>query len=298
MANLASNYTIDERNQINKAAALKKVTAGKYQHDVTLAQAIKDNTPVTPPPPPPPPPTSPKPPAVVPWAASARLVFEDVFEGTAIDLSKWNVLDNDARWGLETYRPAQVVVSNGTLKLIAKQNGTGYDSGAVSTRNYGEGQKFSFKYGYCEARLRLGKGGGFWPALWLVGAQGGPAWPAYGEIDIVEMYGSDSHMESNYHNTWGNIGARNHAIGSPQDWHTFGLDWTADTIRWIYDGNVVRSYTAAHPEDTTAFSLEHTIIINLAIGKAPETWHGWDKTWAPGELPGGLEVDWVRVWQQ
>lgn len=254
---------------------------------------------------PPPPPTTPQPPAAVTGGAIWKLIFGDDFAGIGVDPSKWNVQDNSTFGSsnneLERYMKANTVVKDGTLRLIAKAEDTAggyhYTSGMVTTRAQGGTEKFKFLHGYAEVRMRLGKGGGLWPAFWLVGAQGGPSWPAYGEVDVVEIYGSDSSIESNFHKAGGNIGAGHHAIGSPQDWHTYGIRWEGNRLQWVYDGKVVRTYVAANAADIAALGYEHTMILNLAVGGAPEKWHGWDRTWAPGELPATLEVDYVRVWQ-
>ena len=66
-----------------------------------------------------------------------------------------------------------------------------------------------FRRGYAEVQMRTPRGNLYWPAFWLVSAGDGssPSWPAYGEIDVAEIYGSHPDaVESNFHRTGGSIG--------------------------------------------------------------------------------------------
>ena len=87
-----------------------------------------------------------------------------------------------------TNRTDNSIVSNGTLKIIAKAesyNGSPYTSARLLTKD-----KFSFKYGKVEARAKLPEGVGTWAAIWMLGDNISTAgWPACGEIDIMEHLG-------------------------------------------------------------------------------------------------------------
>jgi hypothetical protein len=56
------------------------------------------------------------------------------------------------------------------------------------------GSKFTFQYGRVEARIKVPKGNGFWPAFWMMGADflTGRPWPYNGEIDIMEVLGANT----------------------------------------------------------------------------------------------------------
>lgn len=260
--------------------------------------------------------TSPsQPPSIVTGGATWTNIFSDDFNGTAINQSTivrgqnvagWNVLNN-SNFGTgnnedQCYKSANVAVSGGTVKLTGKREtvtgcgsnpdgGSSYffTSGMLSTSTNGGTLKFKYKQGYTEARVRLPRGNLYWPAYWLVGAGDGssPDWPAYGEFDIFEQYGSKpSRVESNFHRTGGNIGALNHCIsdatssncnlnvnapnplvaGSTNNWHTYGFNWTASKIEWYIDGVKVRTYTASNADETAALGYEHSIFMNLAMG--------------------------------
>jgi beta-glucanase (GH16 family) len=206
-----------------------------------------------------------------------------------------------------------------------------FTSGMVTTRQQGGPMKFKFRQGYAEVRMRVPRGNLYWPAFWLVGASDGssPGWPAYGEIDVTEIYGSKPDIsESNFHRTGGNIGARNHNVvtkssssgvninppnpfvaGGTNDWHTYGINWTANQLQWFIDGVLVRTYNASSSADTAALGYEHSMILNLAMGgngprypdhgyTGNESGSGYNDGNLVADLPGAMEVDYVKVWQR
>ena len=75
----------------------------------------------------------------------------------------------------------------------AKENGKIYSGRVYGKRNQG------WKYGYVEASIKLPKGKGTWPAFWMMGQptflpgmKSNAWWPICGEIDIMEVLGSDT----------------------------------------------------------------------------------------------------------
>ena len=281
--------------------------------------------------------------------ANWRTIFNDDFDGAAVDAARWNV-QNNSNFGTgnnedQCYRAANTTVGAGTIKMVGKRetvSGCGsnpdgggnyyFTSGMVTTRAQGGGMKFKFRQGYAEVRLRVPRGNIYWPAFWLVGAGDGssPGWPAYGEIDVTEIYGSKPDIsESNFHRTGGNIGARNHNVKNPltsssslninppnpfvaggtNDWHTYGINWTANQLQWFIDGVLVRTYNASGSADTAALGYEHSMILNLAMGgngprypdhgyTGNESGSGYNNGNLVADLPGAMEVDYVKVWQR
>jgi beta-glucanase (GH16 family) len=294
-----------------------------------------------------PPPASGQPPAAVTGGATWREIFADEFTGTKVDASKWNVGDNsnygDSNNEDECYKTSNVTEANGTLRLTGKRqtvtncgsNPNGGDSyyftsGLVTTRAQFGGLKMRFKQGYAEVRMRVPRGNIYWPAFWLADPDDGsaPGWPAYGEIDVSEIYGSHPDVsESNFHKTGGDIGAGVHNVNRPgsdssgininppnafvaggtQAWHTYGINWLSGRLDWYIDGVKVRTYNAVNAADTNGLSYYHSIILNLAMGgdgPQDEGYSGRESggTYSNGnlvaDLPGTMEIDYARVWQK
>ena len=116
-----------------------------------------------------------------PPTPSYQLVWSDEFsgaDGSAPDATKWAIQTGGDGWGnneLEYYtaRPQNVQVSGGNLVITAaKEDYTGADG---ITRNYTSARLqtkglFSQQYGRFEARIKIPKGQGMWPAFWMLGS--------------------------------------------------------------------------------------------------------------------------------
>jgi beta-glucanase (GH16 family) len=303
----------------------------------------------TKPPPVTPPPVSTatgQPPTAVTGGATWRAVFSDDFNGTAVDGTKWNV-PNNSNFGSgndedQCYRSANVTVSGGTAKLTAKrqtvsgcgsnpQGGSTYyfTSGMLTTRGQDGPLRMKFTHGYAEVQMRVPRGNAYWDAFWLAEPGDGtsPGWPAYGEIDVSEIYGARPDVtESNFHRTGGDIGAGDHNVNSPpssntgisinppnafvsggtNNWHRYGINWTDNKMQWFVDGVLVRTYNASSTADLNGLSYSKSIILNLALGGGGPQDHGYTGRESGGaynngnlvaDLPGTMEIDYVRVWQ-
>ena len=129
-----------------------------------------------------------------------KLIWSDEFDGNGLpDSSKWNYdlgdgCPQNCGWG---NNELQYYTANDTLNarqkdgmLIIEARSTGKpDRPYTSARLVSRG-KASWPSGYLEARIKLPKGKGVWPAFWMLPEEwkyGG--WPASGEIDIMEFVG-------------------------------------------------------------------------------------------------------------
>ncbi len=238
-------------------------------------------------------------------------IFTDEFDGQALDTNLWtncywwndNGCTNLGNNELEWYMPANIKVSDGHLRLIARpENVTGYKgrtfkytSGMVTTgRDYRElprPPRFSFQYGLVEIRARLPGGKGIWPALWLLPSTR----KSRPEIDIMEVLGdAPKQLEMHFHYTDAtgkgrSTGQAAQTTDLTKDWHVYGLRWEPDAIVWYLDGVEKWRYSAAAniPRE------DMYLLMNLAVGG---NWPG-----APDEktrFPAEFLIDYVRVWQR
>ena len=124
------------------------------------------------------------------YSQCSELIFNDEFDGTSVDLSKWSFDNGDGcptlcGWGNaeeQWYRSENTTVQNGNLIITTKNESFGgkqYTSSKLITSG-----KFNARYGRYEASIKLPSAGGIWPAFWMLPENG--SWPFTGEIDIME----------------------------------------------------------------------------------------------------------------
>ncbi len=244
------------------------------------------------------------------------LVWQDEFEGTEVDASKWGFETGDGSeygipgWGNEEkeyYQPQNASVEDGQLVITAKEESVGgkpYTSARMNTRG-----KFTKKYGKIEARIKLPEGSGLWPAFWMMPENSVYGnWPASGEIDIMEARGYQPHA---VHGTI-HYGGNGHKYSggeyifpegqSISQYHTYAVEWEPNEIRWYVDGELFStkknwdSTTPGQPAKNAfpaPFDQEFYIILNLAVGG-----HYVENTLPePGDIPARMLVDYVRVYE-
>jgi beta-glucanase (GH16 family) len=226
------------------------------------------------------------------------LIWSDEFNTAgAPDASKWGYDIGAGGWGnseLQYYtnRTDNVLVSNGTLKIIAKKeaySGSSYTSARLLSKG-----KFSFQYGKVEISAKLPGGIGTWPAIWMLGDNFTTAgWPTCGEIDIMEQKGRDMNRIYNTLHYLGNSGGS--AIGTSYlidnvttGFHKYGLIWTSASLQFLVD-DVVR-YTFVNANNLP-FNQNFFLILNMAMGG---TFGGNIDAAFNSAL---MEVDYVRVYQ-
>lgn len=155
---------------------------------------------------------------------------------------------------------------------------------------------FSQAYGRFEARMKLPRGQGIWPAFWMLG---GGNWPDGGEIDIMENIGREPGTVHGTIHGPGYSGAE--GIGAAytlpngqsfaDGFHTFTVDWAPDSITWYVDGNQYSRKTPADlGGDRWVFDHPFFIIMNVAVGGY---WPGYPD--GSTQFPQQMVVDYVRV---
>ena len=236
-----------------------------------------------------------------------KLVWSDEFsgaDGTPPDPAKWNYDIGGGGWGnneLQYYtdRRDNSRIEGGNLVIEARAEtfgGRNYTSARLLTRH-----KASWTYGRIEARIRIPRGRGIWPAFWMLGTNiGSVGWPACGEIDIMENIGS---VPERLHGTIHGPGysAANGVSGSvslpdgalADDFHIYAIEWEQDRIRWFLDGVPYFTVTPASLPNGAAwvFDQPQFLLLNVAVGG---NWPGSPD--ATTVFPQRMTVDYVRVY--
>jgi beta-glucanase (GH16 family) len=233
-------------------------------------------------------------------AAGTSSIWSDEFNTDgAPDTSKWNydIGTGSGGWGNNesqyyTNRADNVIVSNGTLKIIAKKEaylGSNYTSARLLTKG-----KFSFKYGKVEIRAKLPGGGGTWPALWMLGDNiSSVGWPFCGEIDIMEYAGNRVNKITAALHYPGRSGG-NPVMGSTTitnaetEFHVYSVDWREEQIKMYVDGDLMLSFNNS---SNVPFNHNFFLIFNCAIGGS------YGGAIDPNFSSSSFEIDYVRVYK-
>ncbi len=170
------------------------------------------------------------------------LTFEDEFEGTALDRTKWAPCPEWKRQDLNCYWENDMVAVNGDglLTISSDYKNGNYYMGAIRSKNL-----FTQTYGYFEVKCTLNTVPGYWTAFWLMGetvenVDGGGVDGT--EIDIMESAYFGTAINHALH--WDGYGKDHKSIGSQTknsdvydgEFHTFSLLWTEEEYIFYIDG--------------------------------------------------------------
>ena len=240
------------------------------------------------------------------------LKWQEEFDETASDNGK-PILPIESKWWYENFAKGTVnnelqtyvggfsgtdtvaYISDGTLKIVAKKQGSDVISARINTTE-------SWTYGYFEARLKVPSGKGTWPAFWMM-PQNFESWPRDGEIDIMEYVGYDRNVvHSSVHTQ-----AYNHTINTQKtatkkinnaetEFHIYAVEWTEDKIVGYVDGEAYFTFNNDGMGDikTWPFNKPFYLKLNLAWGGDWGGAQGIDES----ALPATFEIDYVRVYQK
>ncbi len=265
----------------------------------------------------------------LPPAVEWQIAFEDNFDGSTLDSSKWNIQTGDGcpdlcGWGnneLQHYSADNISVANGVLNITGRREADGsYTSARINTLG-----KFDFRYGRVEVRARIPSGQGIWPAIWMLHSNQeiyGP-WPWGGEIDIMEgfNYGVGGNFSTSSTTHYGlpippfnGTSSRTELAASADvNFHVYALEWERDRLRFYIDDTHFQTQTSDnwytyYPADEDGlydpfgtytlgpegapFDQPFHLLLNFAIGGNPV-----GRPDASTVFPQTFEIDYVRVYE-
>lgn len=223
-----------------------------------------------------------------------RLVFDDEFSGSSLNLGQWqpNWLAGDNTsitkpvngYEENCYDPAQVGVGGDLLTFSAVQrdclanNGTTYHYASGLINSYSH---FQMTYGFIEARILLDNtevGVANWPAFWTDGTG---TWPTTGEIDIMEGLGGQLTWHYHYGQNSQN-GGNYPVIGPVTGWHTYAAEWQPGIIKWYFDGTFIAQQLNGVVENPMFLIANYGLSSQIS---------------GPIKVPSVMQVDYIRAWQ-
>jgi beta-glucanase (GH16 family) len=240
---------------------------------------------------------------------ATRLVFNDEFNGAAggrPDPAKWTIDPGTGQNGeVQFYSDNNNAALDGAGSLVMEARRETAGGRDFTSHRMNTGNKFHVQYGRIEARIKVPKGNGLWPAFWMMGADflTGRPWPYNGEVDIMEVLGRNtgeaySTLHAPQYNGGGGYGQKYTAPGGvdfANDFHVWAAEWDSKGITFKVDNQTVFFANKETVEATRgAWIFDHPfyIILNLAVG---------------GDFPGPVDattpfpsrmlVDYVRVYQ-
>ena len=239
-----------------------------------------------------------------------ELVFSDEFNGTELDLSKWNtsylwgdelVINSEEQHYVDItnkpdfgYNPFSLDGEALTISSIRtpdelkdKAFNQPYLSGVITSYD-----SFKFTYGYVETRAKLPFGQGLWPAFWLLNAYYVDDKP---EIDIMEFIGDNQDVVYHTYHYYDPDGTLRSTDSHPtvgtdftNGYHTYGVEWLPGTLRFYVDG--ILRHTVI---DSKVSQQDMYIIANTALGG---WWPGSPNASTP--FPAEYKIDYIRAYQK
>jgi beta-glucanase (GH16 family) len=240
------------------------------------------------------------------------LAWSDEFDGAAgspVDPATWQPEVGGHGWGneeLQYYTDSGENASldgAGNLAIVVQRSdphlrdrrigGCEYTSARLISKD-----RVAFSYGLVQARIRLPRGRGIWPAFWMLGRNiDEVGWPQCGEIDVMENFGKDPKV---VHGTVHGPGyAGGAAITASHDagasladgFHVYSVRWEPERIRWYLDDEL---YGTVTPGDLRGnpwvFDHDFFLLVNVAVGGTFS-----ERADNSATFPQTMLIDYIRV---
>jgi len=254
-----------------------------------------------------------KPPVDGDWVQT----LDEHFPGTSLDTHRWNI----HTWGpMATDKRVHatkddVIVKDSLTLRIEKKPGHINDDPAMGITEYATGYadtfgKWTQRYGYFEARVKLPTQPCVWNAFWLMPDRGakfnnvgthsfvgnrGFTEGSGMEFDIIESLSIWGGHSYNIAMHWDGYGATHKAIGTSGNYAqtdaegfiVAGLLWTPGEVVYYANGKETARWKSSRISDVPSY-----IILDNVTG-------GWQtEPLDDSQLPSDYVVDYVRVWQR
>jgi beta-glucanase (GH16 family) len=246
-----------------------------------------------------------RPPAEGEWVKT----FEDNFDGTTLDLSKWSPHGSNFWDKRVHFTRDNVILGDGFARLrIEKKTGRHNDAPDGKLTEFATGWlesygKWTQRYGYFEVRVKLPTAPSMFPAFWLMPERGPADWPRHRrtdtkdggmEFDVFEGQSMWGPYRTTFVAHFDNYGkyhkvAAAHQYNQPdaEGFLTIGMLWLPGHISAYSLGRKQGSW-----DSPRVGSVQSYLIFDMLPG-------GFEyDPLDPATLPADLVIDYVRVWQR
>ena len=244
---------------------------------------------------------------------SFRLAWSDEFDGahgSPPDTSTWQAETGGSGWGnreLQYYTDDAenaALDGDGNLAIVVRRvdpdlarqqyAGCRYTSARLISRD-----RMSFCYGLVQARIKIPRVHGIWPAFWMLGQDiGRSGWPGCGEIDVMEHFGTGpGTVHGTIHGPGysGQAGISGSRIVGPslgRDFHLYSMVWEPGRIRWYVNDELYHTVTPADLDGKPwVFDHDFFLLINVAVGGTASVEPASSST-----FPQTMLIDYIRVY--
>jgi len=207
-----------------------------------------------------------------PWL----LTFSDEFDGDGVDDGQWIRFNSPDRNGNGVRRPDAITVADGLLVITGGLVDDEIVAGAMASRHQQQ-------YGRFEARVRTEADPSETTSGLIATWPAGNKHPEGGENDLYDTLTSVNRepFYSYIHHPDGTREEIVHSAGG-EEWHELALEWTADAVTILRDGEIVETVT----DPDAIASTPHVMTLQLVANRTEM-----------GENPVRMFVDWVRIYQ-
>ena len=258
-----------------------------------------------------------KPPVAGDWVKT----FDEHFDGAAINLKTWNIY-GDNFWDPRTHfsKDNTIIKDSKLILRLEKTYGDHNDDPKGKDTDYATGYadtygKWTQRYGYFEARMKLPTAPNMFLAFWMMpdrGLAAGPQWKRCSTGKLTGTVGNDTGvggMEMDIMETLSIWGPYRHDFGTHWDWYgkthksmgmftayvppdkdgfiTVGMLWTPGLIVMYDNGKEAARWESPRISDIPSYFM-----FDLVTG-------GWEsEPLDDTKLPADFVVDYVRAWQR
>lgn len=210
------------------------------------------------------------------------LVFEDNFDGTAVNTANWRMYSSAGHAGNGLRRPSAFSVANGQVIVTATWDGTNIVTGGMAHNT-------DYLYGTFEVRVRTEADPSAQTSGVVLTWPQAENWPYGGENDWYETGHNNGATRTPFYSyihhhkaTWGGDQTRIVHEANGQEWHVMRMDWSPTHIKVYRDGVFAGQVT--NVDDIP--NEPHHMTIQLDAFKN-----------GPLPHPIRMYVDWIRVYK-